>query len=103
LEWFTGTPIQRENIKEWLLYAFFSCQPSEAGNQYDEELEKYLTTLEDLRHTKFQPGRNKKVSAMKPGFDALRMLHRPLAWYFVSAIYYIVIKTWYLMVRLSSL
>lgn len=85
LEWFSGQPIQRENLRVWLCYALFSCKLEETEGRYDEELEGYVTRIEQTYNTHLSAGKNERVKAVWPGFDETKMLHRPLIWYIVSS------------------
>ena len=83
-KWFMGSPlasIKRENIKEWLRWAFFDSATFEP--EYDEEINDYVAKVEEALGTKFQPGRS-DVKCIRLTIDRVGALHRSLSWYMVS-------------------
>ncbi|KAJ7597544.1 hypothetical protein C8J56DRAFT_818170 [Mycena floridula] len=81
LGWFLSPEVNRDNVKEWLMWALFSSLPEDASVQWDEEIEEYVQKLEKMLGKSFEPGRNAKVQSMRIHFDRVRMNHRPLIWY----------------------
>ncbi|PCH37667.1 hypothetical protein WOLCODRAFT_142188 [Wolfiporia cocos MD-104 SS10] len=87
--WFfnsSATSIKRENMREWLLWAIFGSHQGNAKEEWTEELDGYLTKLDELSGTKMDPGRNESVSSMRTTIDPVVTVHRPLIWYMVVAI-----------------
>jgi len=81
--WFLGAPaeeIKRDNIKEFILWAFFN-RDGPPGDD-DEELEEYVHLYEDMIGRKFNEGRGQAV-CLRLTLDRVDMLHRSLVWYFV--------------------
>ncbi|EXJ89966.1 hypothetical protein A1O3_03033 [Capronia epimyces CBS 606.96] len=79
--WFLGAPItaiKRENIKEWLRWAFFNTATADPA--YDDELETYVKQLETKLGTRFEPGRA-DVRSIRLTLDKVDALHRSLTWY----------------------
>jgi len=82
-KWFLGAPpeeIKRDNIKEFILWAFFNRGGDPGAD--DEELEEYVCMYEDLLGRKFEEGRG-KATCLRLTLEKVDMLHRSLAWYFV--------------------
>ncbi|KAK5436177.1 hypothetical protein LTR34_001806 [Exophiala xenobiotica] len=79
--WFLGTPvvdIKRENMKEWLRWAFLNTAMVDPTQ--DDELETYLVELETKLGTNFAPGRA-DVKSIRLTLDKVEALHRSLTWY----------------------
>lgn len=83
-KWFMDSPssdIKRENVKEFLWWAFLSsAQPNEA---HEEEVEEYTLKTEHMLGRSFEPGRG-KAKCLRLTVDEVKMYHRSLFWYFVS-------------------
>ncbi|KZT23877.1 hypothetical protein NEOLEDRAFT_1148969 [Neolentinus lepideus HHB14362 ss-1] len=73
--------IQRENIMEWLLWAFFHCTGQVNITDWERELERCILQLEQAVGKKFDPGRNPNVTSMRTTLDPVVMVHRPVVWY----------------------
>lgn len=83
-KWFLGAPreeIKRENVKEFLLWAFFN-RGGPPGDD-DEELEEHIDDFEKVLGRKIEPGRG-NAECLRLTLDKADMLHRSLVWYFVS-------------------
>lgn len=81
--WFLGTPIaaiKRENVKEWLRWAFLNTAIVDPNQ--DDELEAYVVELETKLGTNFEPGRA-DVKSIRLTLDKVDALHRSLTWYLV--------------------
>ncbi|EMD38036.1 hypothetical protein CERSUDRAFT_113174 [Gelatoporia subvermispora B] len=84
--WFYSTPsslIRRENIKEWLLWAFFCTHTDGIRDEWQEEIDEYIDSVEDMLGHKLEVGRNDSVECMRVTLDPVRMLHRPFLWYMI--------------------
>lgn len=82
--WFLGAPsreIKRENMKEFFLWAFFN-RGGPPGDD-DEELDDYVVATEQLLGRPIEEGRG-SAECLRLTIDRVDMLHRSLAWYFVS-------------------
>lgn len=83
--WFRSpSNVKREDVREWLLWALFASEPSDALlDEWHDELEGYIKTIETTLGTKFEEGRTGKAESMRLPFDPVQMIHRPLVWYAV--------------------
>jgi hypothetical protein len=82
--WFLGADpkeIKRENVKEFLLWAFFN-RDGPPGDD-DDELEGYVTATEKLLGRPIENGRGNS-ECLRLTLDRVDMLHRSLIWYCVS-------------------
>ncbi|THU86288.1 hypothetical protein K435DRAFT_369326 [Dendrothele bispora CBS 962.96] len=86
---------KKGNVIEWLLWALFSISPEQAhrlekegarregeGGDLREEIEDYIEKIETLLGTKFEEGRDSTMSSIRLTLDPVKMVHRPLLWYF---------------------
>lgn len=83
-KWFLGAPrdeIKRENVKEFLLWAFFN-RGGPPGED-DEELEEYVSLMGRQWGERIHPGRG-TAKCLRLTLDGVNMMHRSLIWYFVS-------------------
>lgn len=81
--WFKGADfkdIGREDVKEWLSWAFFDSERDEGRDE--DEIEGYTLLIESMLHKGFSSGRGKATS-LRLTIDPVDMLHRSLLWYFV--------------------
>lgn len=71
---------------DWLLWALFSTSREQTNiEEHQEELMGYIESIERLLGTPLEPGRsNAQLRSMRITLDPVKMLHRPLLWYFVS-------------------
>jgi hypothetical protein len=76
--------MQRENVVDWVLWALFASKREDALDEWREELDEYISSIEGILDRKLENGRNEDVKSMRVTFDPVRMLHRPLIWYMVS-------------------
>lgn len=83
--WFLDTPIggiKRENVKEWLRWAFLNTGTADPAQE--DELETYVQELETKLGVDFRPGRA-NVKSIRLTLDKVDALHRSLTWYLVSS------------------
>ncbi|KAJ4410644.1 hypothetical protein N0V85_003930 [Neurospora sp. IMI 360204] len=88
--WFLGADVEevkRENVREFLLWAFFDRDGETKGDNEDieEELESYLVKIESLLGRKLPPGRGTATS-LRLTFDAIDTRYRSVVWYGVIAL-----------------
>ncbi|CCC13825.1 hypothetical protein SMACR_07461 [Sordaria macrospora] len=88
--WFLGSPVEevkRENVREFLLWAFFDRDGEAKGDNDDiaEELESYLVKIEALLGRKLPPGRGSATS-LRLTFDEIETRYRSVVWYGVIAL-----------------
>ncbi|KAJ3083275.1 hypothetical protein HK102_001151, partial [Quaeritorhiza haematococci] len=84
----TGTELEqlgRENIKEWIAWAFFSLPLEDAMRDpnVDTELDWMVDRVEKLTKTKFGPVRNENVSAIVLNYNEVQAHPKPFLMYFV--------------------
>ncbi|EKM52202.1 uncharacterized protein PHACADRAFT_148672 [Phanerochaete carnosa HHB-10118-sp] len=82
--WFYFPPlraIRRENVIEWILWAFFSSTRDQLVEEWWAEIEDYIRALETLLGRNIEPGRNEEIKCMKVSLDPVYALHRPMIWY----------------------
>ncbi|KAG9236457.1 hypothetical protein BJ875DRAFT_482281 [Amylocarpus encephaloides] len=80
-KWFLGaelSEIRRENVKEFLLWAFFNRGGPPRDD--DEELEEYVSEMEQLLGRPIEPGWG-NAKCLRLTLDEVKMLHRSLVWY----------------------
>lgn len=76
---------QREDAVDWLLWSLFACERQHAKlDEWKEELDGYIQTIEKMLGRKLQAGRGNGVKTIRLTFDPVKVAHRPLIWYMVS-------------------
>lgn len=83
-KWFLDAPrsdIKRDNIKEFLRWAFLNGEEPQAED--DQELEGYVDEFETLLGVKFPQGRG-PAKCLSLTINPVDMMRRSLAWYLVS-------------------
>lgn len=86
--WFFNSPetsIKRDNMKEWLLWALFSARPDGMKQEWVEEIEDYLTRVEEATGSKLPRGCSETVKSMRTTLDPVVTVHRPLFWYLIQS------------------
>jgi pimeloyl-ACP methyl ester carboxylesterase len=81
--WFLGAPIEvlcREDVKDWLYWRLWNSTKRALADE--PELDDYLSQTEQILSFKFPDGRSSNKS-MAVTFEPVRMMHRPLIWYFL--------------------
>jgi hypothetical protein len=99
--WHRGAPIEtigRENVKEWICWAFLDI--GTAGPDEDEELEEYVDALEHLLPDglRFFPGKTPSVQTLRFSLDPVNLSHKPLLFYILGvggADIYAALIMWY--------
>lgn len=83
LLWSNNKPseIKRENVKEWLCWALLNKRYWVKDE--DEELDEYVSEVEQVLGRSFPPGRGPATS-LRLTIDGFTTLHRPLLYYIVS-------------------
>ncbi|EJF60429.1 hypothetical protein DICSQDRAFT_63022 [Dichomitus squalens LYAD-421 SS1] len=77
---------KRENLVDWLLWAFFGTRRDGLQEEWAEEIEGYLRNIEQLLGHKIEEGRNHTVHALKVSLDPVVTANRPLLWYVIVAL-----------------
>ncbi|KAF4977131.1 hypothetical protein FZEAL_6319 [Fusarium zealandicum] len=88
--WFMGADpddIRRDNVREFLLWAFFerdngSGLVDEDGESIEDEIEEYIRHLERRLDRPFQDGRG-AVQSLRLTLDSIKTTYRGLAWYMI--------------------
>ena len=83
-KWFMGVPlaqIRRDNVKEFFCWAFLDGQMTDAELD-DEELEGYVSRMEEKFGIHIPPGRA-DIQCLRLTLDRVPMLERSLFWYLV--------------------
>ncbi|KAH6665385.1 hypothetical protein B0J14DRAFT_606027 [Halenospora varia] len=99
--WHRGAPIEtigRENVKEWISWAFLD--KGTAGPSEEEELEEYVNLLESIlpNDLKFLPGKTPGVQTLRLSLDPVNVSHKPLLFYILGvggADLYAALIMWY--------
>ena len=82
--WFKGAEVQdirRQDVKDWLTWAFFDRDWEEGKDE--DEIEEYTLEIESMLRKNLRPG-NGRAKSLRLTIDPVKMLHRSLLWYFVS-------------------
>ncbi|KAI7897493.1 uncharacterized protein BX663DRAFT_445012 [Cokeromyces recurvatus] len=79
----TFEQIGRDNVSEWLSWAFFGLPLEEVLQEesLSEELNSMIDHFQDEFHIDFAPGYNEDVVAYRINLDPVHAYHRPLAFY----------------------
>lgn len=76
--------IRREDVVDWLLWGIFSTDRKQLAHEENEdELNGYVTMMENVIGFKLPDGRGKNVRSMRLTLDPVYTVHRPLLWYMV--------------------
>jgi hypothetical protein len=79
-----GECIKRDNVKDFIRWAFFGPgYTREQGQQNEEEIETYTTEIEKMIGRKLSPGRM-DVKSLGQLLNEAGGSHRSLLWYAVS-------------------
>lgn len=77
--------IYRDNLKEWLSWAFFASKLDTAILNHDRELESFVTRIEKKINYTFKQGYNTEIETIRLGFNPVEVKHKPFVLY--SGIY----------------
>lgn len=83
-DWFlraSGGRLLRDNVADWLLWALFSARSTEVLNEWEEELDAYISVMGDHVGYPIGRGSNFNMQCLRPTMDPVHMLHRPFVWY----------------------
>ncbi|OTA89094.1 hypothetical protein M434DRAFT_23531 [Hypoxylon sp. CO27-5] len=83
--WFLGAEepeIRRDNVRDFILWAFFDRWPGEESEDDNIELDGYIEDIEKLLGRKLEPGRG-KAESLRLTLDEVETRYRSVAWYFV--------------------
>ncbi|OTB02966.1 hypothetical protein M426DRAFT_61308 [Hypoxylon sp. CI-4A] len=86
--WFLGadeSEIRRDNVRDFILWAFFDRRPGTESPEDDAELEGYLEEIERRLGHKLEPGRG-KAEGLRLTLDEVETRYRSVAWYLVVGV-----------------
>uniref|UniRef100_A0A0G4GTA8 AB hydrolase-1 domain-containing protein n=1 Tax=Chromera velia CCMP2878 TaxID=1169474 RepID=A0A0G4GTA8_9ALVE len=75
--------IRKENVKEWLAWAFFEHSPKSLDTEERRNCQDLMDELERLMEHKFHAGYDPQVKSIRLTMDPLVTMQRPLVFYFV--------------------
>ncbi|KAI9446067.1 hypothetical protein H4582DRAFT_1903212 [Lactarius indigo] len=82
--WFIRAPglrVLRDNVADWLLWALFSARSNEVLEEWEEELDYYISVMGDYVGYPIGRGSNSEMQCFRLTFDPVYMVHRPFIWY----------------------
>ncbi|KIY46852.1 hypothetical protein FISHEDRAFT_66270 [Fistulina hepatica ATCC 64428] len=82
----SASRLTRENVREWLLWAFFHATRQEYLPEWTEEIEHYIDAVEDILGRKLEEGNKEGTKPMRITLDPVTSVHRPLVWYALVAL-----------------
>ncbi|KAI0828100.1 hypothetical protein F5Y06DRAFT_283315 [Hypoxylon sp. FL0890] len=83
--WFLGadeSEIRRDNVRDFILWAFFDRWPGQESEEDDAELDEYIEDIEKLLGRRLEPGRG-KAEGLRLTLDEVETRYRSIAWYLV--------------------
>ncbi|KAI2630203.1 hypothetical protein GGS26DRAFT_591497 [Hypomontagnella submonticulosa] len=83
--WFLGadeSEIRRDNVRNFLLWAFFDRWPGKETPEEDAELDEYIDTIERVTGRRLEPGRG-KADGLRLSLDSVETRYRSVVWYLV--------------------
>ncbi|KAI1859679.1 uncharacterized protein JN550_011874 [Neoarthrinium moseri] len=81
--WFLGADqndIQRDNVRDFILWAFFDRTPDSAAFEDLREVDRYVDAIEEKRGMKLEPGRGNTPS-FRLTFDPVETRYRSFIWF----------------------
>jgi hypothetical protein len=78
-----GLRICRDNVVDWLLWALFSAHRTEILEEWEQELDRYITVMAEHVGYSFGPDGKSEIQALRLTLDPVPMVHRPFVWYMV--------------------
>ncbi|KAI1398047.1 Alpha/Beta hydrolase protein [Hypoxylon fuscum] len=84
--WFLGADedeIRRDNVRDFILWAFFDRRPGQESEEDDLELEEYIVLVEKYLGHKLKPGRG-KAEGLRLTLDEVETRYRSVVWYFLA-------------------
>ncbi|KAL1743415.1 hypothetical protein HDZ31DRAFT_83410 [Schizophyllum fasciatum] len=81
----TPTFLSYDNVREWLLWAFFHAELHEAQEEWTEEIDAYLAVVEQYIGRPLDKGAVATSRGMRVTMDTVPMVYRPLIWYSIVA------------------
>ena len=84
-QWFLGAreeQIRRENVKEFMRWAFLNTGRAKSEDEDEDEIEGYVKAMEKLLGRDIPPGKG-SARSLRLTVDKVDCLHRSLLWYLV--------------------
>lgn len=84
--WFLRAPggrVLRDNVADWLLWALFSARSTEVLEEWEEELDYYISVMGDYVGYPISRGSNPDIQCLRLTMDPVHMVHRPFIWYMI--------------------
>ncbi|KAI1100303.1 hypothetical protein F4804DRAFT_49486 [Jackrogersella minutella] len=82
-KWFLGadeSEIRRDNVRDFILWAFFDKWPGKESEEEHAELEEYIEAIEGLLGRRLEPGRG-KAEGLRLTLDEVETRYRSIVWY----------------------
>ncbi|KAI1413113.1 hypothetical protein F5Y13DRAFT_31255 [Hypoxylon sp. FL1857] len=86
--WFLGadeSEIRRDNVRDFILWAFFDRWPGQESEEDDAELEEYIEDTEKRLGRRLEPGRG-KAEGLRLTLDEVETRYRSIMWYLVVGV-----------------
>ncbi|KAI0882354.1 uncharacterized protein GGS22DRAFT_170749 [Annulohypoxylon maeteangense] len=86
--WFLGadeSEIRRDNVRDFILWAFFDRWPGKETEEEDAELDEYVDAIEELLGRRLEPGRG-KAEGLRLTLDEVETRYRSIVWYLVVGV-----------------
>ncbi|KAI0423542.1 hypothetical protein F5Y09DRAFT_220125 [Xylaria sp. FL1042] len=86
--WFLGadeSDIRKDNVREFLSWAFFDRHPGNETATELEELDEYLAEVEKRISYQLEPGRG-KAKSLRLTLDGVEVRYRSVVWYFIIGV-----------------
>ncbi|KAI0015422.1 hypothetical protein F4780DRAFT_86144 [Xylariomycetidae sp. FL0641] len=83
--WFMGASedeIRRENVRDFLMWAFFDQRPGAESAEESAELDEYLSSVEERLGYALKPGRG-SAQSLRLTFDDVETRYRSVIWYVI--------------------
>ena len=87
--WFLRAPgrrVLRDNVADWLLWALFSVRSTEVLEEWEEELDSYISVMGDYVGYPIGRGSNLDMQCLRLTLDPVHTIHRPFIWYMARLI-----------------
>ncbi|KAI0245885.1 hypothetical protein BJV78DRAFT_1259315 [Lactifluus subvellereus] len=84
--WFVSAPgrrVCRDNVIDWLLWALFSARTSEVLEEWEQELDYYISVMGEYLGYPLSPGGKSEMQCLRLTLDPVHMVHRPFVWYMI--------------------
>ncbi|PPR06116.1 hypothetical protein CVT24_004216 [Panaeolus cyanescens] len=80
-----GSKARRRDVRDWLAWALFSVDGQFTSQDVSDELEEYISLLEEASGITFLDDPASKLRSIRVSLDPVLALHRPLLWYLIVA------------------